>query len=76
LSHGKIERWHKTLKGDAIRVTPPSSLDEARQVIARFIAHYNGVRLHSALGYVTPNDVLAGRTEPICAERDAKLDAA
>jgi transposase InsO family protein len=25
-SNGKIERWHKTLKSDAIRVTPPSSL--------------------------------------------------
>ncbi len=34
-SNGKIERWHKTLKGDAIRVTPPSSLDEAREVVAR-----------------------------------------
>jgi transposase InsO family protein len=75
-SNGKIERWHKTLKGDAIRVTPPSSLEEAREVVARFIAHYNGVRLHSALGYVTPNDVLAGRSEAIWAERDAKLEAA
>lgn len=75
-SNGKIERWHKTLKSDAIRVTPPSSRAEARLVIARFIAHYNGVRLHSALGYVTPNDVLAGRTESIWAERDAKLEAA
>lgn len=75
-SNGKIERWHKTLKGDAIRVTPPESLDDARAVVARFVAHYNGVRLHSAIGYVTPNDLLAGRRDEIHASRDAKLAAA
>lgn len=75
-SNGKIERWHKTLKGDAIRLTPPSSLGDARRIVERFVAHYNGVRLHSALGYVTPEDVLAGRAEEIWAERDRKLEAA
>lgn len=75
-SNGKIERWHKTLKQDAIRIKQPSSLEEAREVVTRFIEHYNGVRLHSAIGYVTPNDVLAGRQEAIWAERDRKLEAA
>lgn len=72
-SNGKIERWHKTLKGDALRVTPPSSLEEARSVVARFVEHYNGVRLHSALGYVAPNDFLAGKAVAIWASRDQKL---
>lgn len=75
-SNGKIERWHKTLKEDAIRVTPPTSLDEARSVVARFVAHYNSVRLHSAIGYITPNDFLAGRRDEIHAARDRKLEAA
>jgi len=75
-SNGKIERWHKTLKEDALRVTPPSSLDQARRVVARFVDHYNGVRLHSAIGYVSPEDFLAGRAEAIWAERDRKLEAA
>jgi putative transposase len=75
-SNGKIERWHKTLKSDAIRVTPPSSLEEARRVVARFVDHYNSVRLHSAIGYITPNDFLAGRAKAIWAERDRKLEAA
>ncbi len=75
-SNGKIERWHKTLKQDAIRVTPPSSLDDARRVVERFVEHYNGVRLHSALGYITPNDFLAGRAKLIWDERDRKLEAA
>jgi transposase InsO family protein len=75
-SNGKIERWHKTLKGDALRVTPPSSLDEARRVVDRFVQHYNSVRLHSAIGYIAPNDLLAGRAEVIWAERDRKLEEA
>ena len=41
-----------------------------------FTAHYNEVRLHSAIGYVTPADKLAGRERTIFAERDRKLDAA
>lgn len=53
-SNGKLERWHKTVKVDALRVSPPSSLEEARAVVARFVAHYNEVRLHSAIGYITP----------------------
>lgn len=75
-SNGKIERWHKTLKSDAVRPASPSSLEEARRVVSRFVEHYNAVRLHSALGYIAPNDFLAGRSKAIWAERDRKLDAA
>jgi putative transposase len=46
-SNGKLERWHKTLKSDAIRVKALGDLDEARRVIAEFVEHYNRVRLHS-----------------------------
>jgi hypothetical protein len=38
-----------------------------------FGTHYNDIRLHSALGYVTPKDRLAGRDEDIFAQRDRKL---
>ena len=75
-SNGKIERWHKTLKGDATRVKPPSTLDEARRLVAAFVEHYNHRRLHSALDYVTPADRLAGRHEAIKAARIAKIEAA
>lgn len=75
-SNGKLERWHGTVKSEAIRVTPPTTLNEARAVVSRFVAHYNGVRLHSAIGYITPNDLLAGRRDEIHAARDAKLEAA
>jgi transposase InsO family protein len=72
-SNGKIERWHKTLKGDCIRVLVPLSLDDARRIVAEFVDHYNNVRLHSAIGYVTPRDKLEGRAPQILADRDRKL---
>jgi putative transposase len=72
-SNGKIERWHKTLKGDCIRVLVPLSLDDARRIVADYVAHYNDVRLHSAIGYVTPKDRLEGRHLKIFNDRDRKL---
>jgi putative transposase len=72
-SNGKIERWHKTLKGDCIRAKVPLSLDDARRIVTDYVVHYNQVRLHSAIGYVTPKDKLEGRDKEIHAERDRKL---
>lgn len=72
-SNGKIERWHKTLKADGVRPAAPQDREEALRVVARFIEYYNAVRLHSAIGYVTPNDILAGRQHEIWQERDRKL---
>jgi transposase InsO family protein len=75
-SNGKIERWHKTLKGDCIRTQVPLSLDEARSTVANYVTHYNEVRLHSAIGYVTPRCKLDGRDKTIFEERDRKLETA
>jgi putative transposase len=72
-SNGKIERWHKTLKGDCIRVQVPLSPQEARRIVQDYVTHYNQVRLHSAIGYVTPQDKLLGNDVAIFAERDRKL---
>jgi len=75
-SNGKIERWHKTLKGECIRIKVPLSLEDARRLVAEFVAHYDEVRLHSAIGYVAPAAKLAGRDRTILAERDRKLAVA
>jgi len=75
-SNGKLERFHATIKGECIRPGTPLSLGEARVMVEKFVAHYNNVRLHSAIGYVAPADKLNGREEEIFRERDRKLEAA
>jgi putative transposase len=72
-SNGKIERFHRTLKGDCIRTQVPLSLEEARRLVTGYVAHYNEVRLHSAIGYLAPKDKLEGRGPEILAARDRKL---
>ena len=75
-SNGKIERWHKSLKTECIRPQTPLSLDDARRIVGQFVTHYNEVRLHSAIGFVTPKDKLEGRDAEIFVARDHKLEAA
>ncbi len=75
-SNGKLERGHKSLKRECIRPGTPLTPEDARRLIQRYVDHYNAVRLHSAIGYVTPQDMLAGRQEEIHAARDRKLETA
>jgi len=75
-SNGKIEVWHRTLKGTGIRPKEPGCLEELIRIVNEFVEHYNKVRLHSAIGYIAPADKLAGLESEIFAERDRKLEAA
>ena len=75
-SNGKIERWHRILKEECIRPGTPLTLEDARRIVGKFVEHYNTVRLHSAIGYVTPKDKLEGRDKEIFDARDRKLEAA
>ena len=75
-SNGKLERFHRTLKEQAIRPKTPLTLDDAKRITGDFIDYYNTQRLHSAIGYITPADRLAGRQNEIHAARDKKLEAA
>lgn len=72
-SNGKLERYHGTIKSECIRPSTPLSLEEALRIVTRYVEHYNQVRLHSAIGYLTPADKLAGREAEIFAARDRKL---
>jgi len=75
-SNGKIERWHRTIKGDCIRTKTPLSLEDAQRLVAGYVEYYNQTRLHSAIGYVTPKDKMDGKEKAIFAERDRKLETA
>ncbi len=59
-SNGKIERFHKSLKSECIRVSPLGDLDEAREIIKSYVQTYNDERLHASLNYLTPSDYLKG----------------
>lgn len=72
-SNGKLERYHRTIKGECIRPGVPLTLQDAIRIVTVFVEYYNEVRLHSAIGYLAPADKLAGREEAIFAERDRKL---
>lgn len=64
------------IKQECIRPKCPQSLEEAIELVGRYVDHYNNERLHSAIGYVTPKDMLEGRQKEIHAERDRKLETA
>ena len=57
-------------------MTCPATKEEADKRVAAYVHHYNHVRLHSAIGYITPADCLAGLSKVIGEERDRKLEAA
>lgn len=75
-SNGKLERWQGSIKQECIRLTCPATKEEAEKRVTRYVEYYNTVRLHSAIGYITPADCLAGLSEVIAQERDRKLEEA
>ncbi len=66
----------QSLKRECIRPGTPLSLEDARRLVQGYVEHYNTVRLNSAIGYVTPKDMLARCQQEIHAERDRELEAA
>jgi len=75
-SNGKIERFHGTIKSEAIRKQSYLSSKDARIQIAEYIRIYNEKRLHSSLHYLTPKDVFEGKMEQRLKIRQEKLDQA
>src|SRR5262249_49074122 len=72
-SNGKIERWHRSLTSECIRPGVPLSLEDPRWLVGGYVRHYNEVRLHGPIGYVTPEAKLAGQEAAIFAERHRQL---
>lgn len=73
-SNGKLERFHKSIKSECIRMQCPLSYEDATRIIAKYVDYYNNDRLHSAIDYVTPQDKLEGKAEIILKEREMKLE--
>jgi len=71
-----MERWNKSIKSECIRPGVPLSLADAKRLVEQYVAIYNEQRLHSGIGYVTPQVMMAGRHAEIHATRDRKLQQA
>jgi len=67
-TNGKIERYHRTVKGEINRV-PYDMPGELKEAIRAFIEYYNYKRYHEGLGNVTPYDVYTGRYLEIIRKR-------
>jgi transposase InsO family protein len=72
-SNGKLERFHRTLKSEHVRRSAYLNYQDACIRMAQWIVYYNNVRLHSAIWYLTPNDVFNNKTSARLAERKEKL---
>lgn len=71
-TNGKIERYHRTVKGEINRL-PYDMPGELKEAIGAFVEYYNYRRYHEALGNVTPYDVYTGRhLEIIRRRKEAK----
>jgi transposase InsO family protein len=57
-SNGKPERFHRTLKSEHTRRSAYVDEKDARVRMALWPAYYNSGRIHSAIEYLTPDDVL------------------
>ena len=50
------ESFFASLKGECLDQEPWPTRARARRAIVEYIGWFNGTRLHSALGYLTPNE--------------------
>ena len=73
-SNGKQERFFSTIKQEEIRKNSYIDIEDARWKISEYIDYYNSKRLHSAIYYLTPEDVLEGRMRERLKVRQEKLD--
>lgn len=74
------QAWIESLNGHIkiehpylLTITDPATLRAELAVVRK---HYNSVRLHAGIGYVTPNDEHEGRGETIRKAREAGLERA
>ena len=54
--NGHVESFHGTLKGEYVWPHEFARFQDAEVILAKAFAGYNKDRIHSALGYITPNE--------------------
>lgn len=71
-SNGKVERFHRSTR-EALSAAELGNLGRARAIIDRWVAFYNGRRLHASLKYLPPAEYWTGDPERRLGERREKL---
>lgn len=72
-SNGTLERFHRSTR-EALADDDLRNLARARELIGRWIEHYNENRLHASLQYLPPCEFYRGNPTERIAERRAKLE--
>jgi putative transposase len=63
-SNGMAEAFLRTIKRDYVRISPCPDAATVMQQLPAWIAHYNEVHPHKALGYRSPREFIAARARP------------
>lgn len=71
-SNGKLERYHSTIK-DFLYKKVLLDEEDAKNTIQAFVNYYNFERLHSAIGYITPETKFLNKEHQVFKNRDNKL---
>ena len=58
-----LHRFHRSIGVECFHTNSFISIEDAREIIAKYIDYYNRIRLHSALFYLSPEDFLLGKQE-------------
>jgi len=63
-SNGMTEAFVRTIKRDYVRVSPAPDAKSVLRQLPGWLAHYNEVHPHKALGYRSPREFIATRSTP------------
>ena len=63
-SNGMAEAFVRTIKRDYVRVSPRPDTETVMRQLPAWIAHYNEVHPHKALGYRSPREFIAAHARP------------
>jgi putative transposase len=63
-SNGMAEAFVRTIKRDYVRVSPRPDAESVLRQLPEWLAHYNEVHPHKALGYRSPHEFIEAQSTP------------